>query len=89
MDRGKVIGEIDLKRAGDSYHVQTAQGIKILRDKIKPHAGMVALIERYKNDLRERRYELASAEGMERIVGQESTANEFVGEAARPHACDP
>jgi hypothetical protein len=82
MDRGKVIGEIDLKRNGEAYRVETAQGIKILRDKIKPHKDMVALIDRYKKELRERRFELASAEGMERIVGQESTADEFVGDKA-------
>lgn len=81
-DHGKVIGEIDLKRNGESYRPESAQGIKILRDKIKPHRDMVALIARYKDELREKRYELASAEGMERLVNQESTANEFVGDKA-------
>lgn len=80
MDRGKVIGEIDLKRAGDTYKPESAQGIKILRDKLTPHKDMVALIARYKDELRTRRYELASAEGMERLVNQESTADEFVGD---------
>jgi hypothetical protein len=82
MDRGKVIGEIGLKRNGDKYKAESAQGIKILRDQIKPQKDMVALIGRYKNELRERRYELASAEGMERLVSQESTADEFVGDKA-------
>jgi hypothetical protein len=80
VDHGKVLGEIDLKRDGDSYKVALSHGTKILRDTIKPHKDMVALIARYKNELRDRRYELASAEDMERIVGQASTADEYVGE---------
>jgi hypothetical protein len=82
MDRGKVIGQIDLKREGETYKPDGAQGIKILRDKIKPHKDMVALIGRFKDELRERRFELASAEGMERLVGIQGTADEFVGDKA-------
>jgi hypothetical protein len=79
VDRGKVIGEIQLDRQDRRYQVRSAQGIKIVGDRLKPDPKMVQLITRYKNELRERRYELASAEGMERIPGQESSADEFVG----------
>jgi hypothetical protein len=82
MDRGKVIGQISLKRDGERYRPESAKGIKILRDQIKPDKQMVDLIARYKNELRERRYEMASAEGMERVISQQSTADEFVGDKA-------
>lgn len=88
VDKGKVLGEIDLKREGRTYRVESAQGHKIIGDKIPPDPGMVALISRYKEELRSRRYEMASAEGMERIPGQESTADEFVGDA-RCRNCHP
>jgi nitrate/TMAO reductase-like tetraheme cytochrome c subunit len=80
MDKGKVIGEIQLKRQDSGYRVERSRGIKIVGDRLTPHPAMVKLIDRYKAELRERRYELASAEGMERIPGQESTADEFVGD---------
>lgn len=79
-DKGKVLGEIDLKREGNAYQVESAQGHKIIGDRIPPDGDMIALISRYKEELRTRRYELASAEGMERIPAQESTADEFVGD---------
>jgi hypothetical protein len=81
VDRGKVIGQVDLKRQGEGYEVEQAQGIKIVADHLAPDPRMVKLISRYKEELRERRFELAGVEGMERIPGQESTADEFVGAA--------
>ena len=80
VDKGKVIGEITLRRQGGAYQVERSRGIKIVGERLTPDPAMVALIARYKNELRQRRYELASTEGMERIPGQESTADEFVGE---------
>ncbi|MBM3458901.1 MAG: hypothetical protein FJX77_10270 [Armatimonadetes bacterium] len=80
MDRGKVLGELELERTPAGYRAGRAQGIRIVGDRLPADPAMVALIRRYKDDLRERRYELASAEGMERIPGQESSADEFVGD---------
>jgi hypothetical protein len=80
VDKGKVIGEIALRRQGGAYRVERSRGIKIVGERLTPDPTMVALIARYKNELRQRRYELASIEGMERIPGPESTADEFVGE---------
>jgi hypothetical protein len=79
-DHGKVLGEILLRRQGDGYRLARSGGIKIVGDRLPPNPRMAQLIARYKDELRERRYELASAEGMERIPGQESTADEFVGD---------
>jgi hypothetical protein len=81
VDKGKVLGAIELRREAGHYRVEHAEGIKIVGDRLPPDPAMVSLIGRYKDELRERRYELASAEGMERIRGQESTADEFVGDA--------
>ena len=82
MDRGKVIGEIELKRDGDTLRSVAARGIKVMGAQIAPNPAMQQLIARYKSELREKRFELASAEGMERISGQESSADEFVGDTA-------
>ncbi len=81
MDRGKVLGQIDLMRQGGRYQVERAQAIKVLAEHLAPAPSMVALIARFKQTLRDKRYELASAEDMERIPGQESTADEYVGAA--------
>jgi hypothetical protein len=81
-DRGKVMGEIDLKRKGNGYYAESSRGIKIMGDQVAKDTAMLALIARYKDELRDRRYELASAEGMERISGAASTADEFVGGTA-------
>lgn len=81
VDKGKVLGSLELKRSADRYVVDRAEGVKIVRDRLPEDPQMVSLIGRYKDELRERRFELASAEGMERIPGQESTADEFVGDA--------
>ncbi len=80
MDKGKVIGQIDLKRQGERYAVEAATGYKVVGERLPPDPPMLALIDRYKGELRERRFELASAEGMESIAGQVSTADEFVGD---------
>jgi hypothetical protein len=81
MDRGKVLGQIDLKRQGDRYQVEGAHATKVMGEHLTPDPAMVKLIASYKQTLRDKRYELASAEDMERIPGQESTADEYVGEA--------
>jgi hypothetical protein len=81
MDRGKVLGQIDLKRQGDRYQVEGAHAIKVMGEHLTPDPAMVKLIASFKQTLRDKRYELASAEDMERIPGQESTADEYVGEA--------
>jgi hypothetical protein len=80
VDKGKVVGALELKRSGDRYRVDNAEGIKIVADRLPPDPPMVTLIGHYKDELRDRRFELASAEGLERVPGQESTADEFVGE---------
>jgi hypothetical protein len=82
MDRGKVLGEIDLKRQDGRYQVENARGIKVMGEHLVADPAMVKLIASYKQALRDKRYELASAEDLERIPGQESTADEYVGEAA-------
>lgn len=82
MDRGKVLGELDLRRQGDGYKPARSQAIKIMGASLTPDPAMVKLIAAYKQALRDKRYELASAEEMERIPGQESTADEYVGAAA-------
>ena len=79
-DRGKVLGQIDLTKHGAAYSIDGAKGIKVMGDQIAKDQAMLALIGRYKDELRDRRYELASAEGMERISGSASTADEYVGE---------
>lgn len=79
-DHGKILGKLMLQNRGKSYEATQAEGIKIVGDRLEKDQDMVTLIARYKDELRQRRYEMASAEGMERIVGQESTADEFVGE---------
>jgi hypothetical protein len=82
VDRGKVIGEFDLSHHGAGYQVDHAQGIKVMGEHLTKDAAMLALINQYKDELRDRRYELASAEGMERISGAASTADEYVGDRA-------
>ncbi len=82
VDRGKVLGQIDLVRKGAGYSVASSKGIRIAADKVKGPPAIADLLARYKNELRERRFELASAEGMERIAGQETTSDEFVGAQA-------
>jgi len=81
-DRGKVVGEIELNLRGGTYHADSARGVKVMGEKLKPDPGIQTLIASYKAELRDKRYELASAEGMERIQAQESTADEYVGAAA-------
>jgi hypothetical protein len=81
-DRGKVVGEIDLTRQGSTYRADSAHGIKVMGEKLKQDPAMQGLIASYKAELRDKRYVLASAEGMERIQAQESTADEYVGAAA-------
>ena len=85
---GKVIGRIDFTRAGSSYDLSASRGVKMATDTIKPDPEMLTLIAGYKNELRNRRYELASAEGMELISTSADSADQYVGEAAcvRCHA---
>lgn len=80
-DHGKVLGKIDLKQQGAAYQVVKSAGIKIVTAKVGSRKDMEALIARYKDELRARRFELASAEGLERIQNQESTADAFAGDA--------
>jgi hypothetical protein len=79
-DKGKVIGRIDLSRSNRGYEVSSSKAIRIAADKVAPPKEIGALLDAFKNELRDRRYELASVEGMERIDATEGTANEFVGE---------
>jgi hypothetical protein len=81
-DRGKVLGEIDLEHGETGYHVAAVRATKIVGEKLAKDPAMVELIGRFKDELRDRRYELASAEGLERIGGQDGTADEFVGQQA-------
>ncbi len=81
-DKGKVIARLDMARSGDTYRVDSAKAIKIKADKISASKGIGDLLASFKNELREKRYELASVEGMERIEATEGTANEFVGDKA-------
>jgi hypothetical protein len=78
-DRGKVVGKLNLTRNGKTFTISNAQGVKILADKLAPPQAIASLLASYKDELRERRYELASAEGMETIQTKDSTSNEYVG----------
>lgn len=79
-DKGKVIGRLDLTGGSNGYTLASAKAIKIAADKVEPPKEIGALLTEFKNELRERRYELASVEGMERIEATSGTANEFVGD---------
>lgn len=81
-DRGKVLGRIDLVSKGKTFSVSRSQALKVAADRVSSDKAIAGLIDRFKTELREKRYELASAEGMEPIQSQVSTADEFVGEAA-------
>jgi hypothetical protein len=81
-DRGKVVGEMNLTLQGKTYNADSAHGIKVMGEKLKPDTAIQKLIAAYKGELRDKRYTLASAEGMERIQAQESTADEYVGATA-------
>jgi len=86
MDKGKVLGELDLeidpKRSSGRFKVIGASSTKVMPEKLAPDPAMVKLIASYKQTLRDKRYELASAEDMERIPGVDSTADEYVGSQA-------
>ena len=81
-DRGKVVGEVDLNRHGAAYTADVAHGVKVMGEHMGKDHAMVDLIARYKDELRDRRYELASAEGMELIGGGQSSADQYVGDRA-------
>ncbi|MGV3616808.1 MAG: multiheme c-type cytochrome [Fimbriimonas sp.] len=81
-DNGKVIGRLDLVSDGGGYRVATSKAIKIAADKQTPPKEIGKLLANFKNELRDRRYEFASVEGMERIEATSGTANEFVGDQA-------
>jgi hypothetical protein len=81
-DKGKVVGRLNLDSKGDSYVVSSSQAIKIAADKVPPSKDIGLLLATFKNELRDRRYELASVEGMDRIDSTSGTANEFVGDKA-------
>ncbi len=81
-DKGKVIGRLDLVSDSGSYLVSDSKAIKIPADKVMPPKEIGDLLAGFKNELRDRRYELASVEGMERIDATSGTANEFVGDKA-------
>lgn len=78
-DKGKVLGRLELVPNSGTYRIASAKGIKIAADKVAPSKEIGNLLMSFKNELRERRYELASVEGMERIEATSGTANEFVG----------
>lgn len=80
-DKGKVIGRLDLLPGSGGFEVAASKAIKITADKVEPPKEIGDLLTGFKNELRDRRYELASVEGMERIEATEGTANEFVGDA--------
>jgi len=83
VDQGKVIGQIDLKQSSDGgYEVADSAGIKVSTTGIPGSPDMIDLIRHYKDELRNRRYELASAEGMESIQPQTSSADRYVGDQA-------
>ncbi|MFI5384571.1 MAG: multiheme c-type cytochrome, partial [Fimbriimonadales bacterium] len=79
--KGKVIGRLDLTRKGDAYTITGSEGVRIAADKVAPPKDIGGLLDRFKAELRDRRYEFAAAEGME-AIGSQSTANEFVGAQA-------
>jgi cytochrome c554/c'-like protein len=81
-DKGKVVGRLDLASGSGGYTVASSKAIKIPADKVTPPKEIGALLDSFKNELRDRRYELASVEGMERIEATTGTANEFVGDKA-------
>ena len=64
------------------YTVATSSAIRIAADKVQPTPAIADLLVHYKSELRDRRFELASAEGMERIQGAAGTADEYVGAQA-------
>jgi len=81
-DKGKVLGRLDLAAKSGSYSVVASKGIRMAADKVAPPQEIGTLLANFKNELRDRRYELASVEGMERIDSSSGTANEFVGDKA-------
>ncbi len=82
VDQGKVIGQVDLQRTSTGYSVTNSAGIKVSTTGIPGSLDMIDLIRHYKDELRDRRYELASAEGMETIQSQTSAADRYVGAQA-------
>ena len=80
-EKGKIVGKIDLRWDGSAYSVASSSAIRIAADKVLPPPAIADLLVHYKAELRNRRFELASAEGMERI-GTASTADEYVGAQA-------
>lgn len=81
-DRGKVVGEIFLERKNKTYQAGQVSAVKIAADKQAPPKEIGDLLASFKNELRDKRFELASADDLESIQGQESTADEFVGSEA-------
>lgn len=81
-EKGKIVGKIELQRKGDTYIVASSSAIRIAADKVQPPPAIADLLVHYKSELRNRRFELASAEGMDRIEGSASTADEYVGAQA-------
>ncbi len=79
-NKGKVVGRMELERQSGSFRVLSASQVRIAADKIEPPKAIGDLLLRYKTELRDRRYELASIEGMERIESREMTADQFVGD---------
>lgn len=81
-DKGKVIGRLGLRPSGGGFVIDEGLAIRIAADKQEGPEEFDKLLGDYKQELRDRRYELASVEGMERIAGSEGTANEYVGDAS-------
>jgi len=81
-NKGKVIGRLDLVKAGGGYSVAGGRAVVIAADKVQPPQKIGALLTSFKNELRDRRYELAEGEGLEKIESTEGTSNEYVGDKA-------
>jgi hypothetical protein len=79
-NKGKVIGRLAFKEGGDAgLTLSDSKSVKTT-DKIPPAPEMSALIKEFKNTLRERNIELASAEGMELIHAENTSADTYTGQ---------
>lgn len=79
-NKGKVLGRLVFKEGGEAgLTVSDSKSVKT-NDKIPSAPEMTALIKEFKNTLRERNIELASAEGMELIHAETTTADTYTGQ---------
>jgi hypothetical protein len=80
-DHGKVLGRITFRRGTDGLELVGSQAIKVA-DTIPPAPQMTALLQEYRDALRERNIELASTEGLDPIATGQTTADTYVGQDA-------